>query len=164
MKKKLSLALALLLALLSVVSCSETPSEQTDTNTEVVSAEAAAAEEETVSESPNWDAVAKPDLGRMAINIESTIHEVNFHNKLDLEELTGERLDDAIYNRNRFVESKLNCVIKDNPATWNPGSVLETAVVAGTGEMDLAYGLIEQAGGLITKGYLKNYKELPTSI
>ena len=161
MKKKLSFGLALLMALLSVVSCSETPSEQTDTNTEVVSAEAAAAEEETVSESPNWDAVAKPDLGGMAINIESTIHEVNFHNKLDLEELTGERLDDAIYNRNRFVESKLNCLIKDNPATWNPGSVLETAVVAGTGEMDLAYGLIEQAGGLITKGYLKNYKELP---
>ena len=161
MKKKLSFLLALLMVLLSVVSCSETSSEQTDTKTEAVSAEVTVAEEEIISESPNWDAVAKPDLGGMAINIESTIHEINFHNKLDLEELTGERLDDAIYNRNRFVEDKLNCIIKDNPATWNPGSVLERAVAAGTGEMDLAYGLIEQAGGLIMKGYLKNYKELP---
>lgn len=161
MKKKLSLALALLLAMLSVASCGETNPEQTSANTEAVSAEEAMAAEEKESETPNWDAVAKPDLGGIAINIESTIHEVNFHNKLDLEELTGERLDDAIYNRNRLIETKLNCLIKDNPATWNPGSVLETAVVAGTGELDLAYGLIEQAGGLITKGYLKNYNELP---
>ncbi|MBQ2278479.1 MAG: hypothetical protein II333_07915, partial [Clostridia bacterium] len=71
-----------------------------------------------------------------------------------------ERLDDAIYNRNRLIETKLNCLIKDNPAMWNPGSVLETAVVAGTGELELAYGLIEQAGVLITKEYLKNYNEL----
>ncbi|MBQ9717732.1 MAG: hypothetical protein IJV76_07035, partial [Clostridia bacterium] len=141
--------------------CGNAATETPDGGAEAVSAEANTAADEAVSEHPNWDAVAKPNLGGMAINIESTIHEINFHNKLDLEELTGERLDDAIYNRNRFIETTLNCVIKDNPATWNPGSVLETAVVAGTGEMDLAYGLIEQAGGLITKGYLKNYNELP---
>ena len=160
MKKNLALVLALL-AMLSAVSCGNAATETPDGGAEAVSAEGNAAAEEAVSEHPNWDAVAKPNLGGMAINIESTIHEINFHNKLDLEELTGERLDDAIYNRNRFIETTLNCVIKDNPATWNPGSVLETAVVAGTGEMDLAYGLIEQAGGLITKGYLKNYNELP---
>ena len=161
MKKNLSLFLALLFSLMTVVSCGEsTENADTKDTVEVTGVENTASEEE-VSDHPHWDAVAKPDLGGLAINIESTIHEINFHNKLDLEELTGERLDDAIYNRNRFVESQMNCVIKDNPATWNPGSVLETAVVAGTGEMDLAYGLIEQAGSLITKGYLKNYNELP---
>ncbi len=158
MKKSLSLLLALLMFLLASVSCSE-QSPAPDTSDTTI--EDTAAAEETLSEHPNWDAAAKTSLDGININIESTIHEINFHNKLDLAEMTGERLDDAIYTRNRYIEEQLDCVIKDNPATWSPGDVLATAVTAGTGEMDLAYGLIAQAGALIKKGYLKDYNELP---
>lgn len=149
----------------TLLSCSGGGStENTDNSpdTAEISADAnSGTEEETQSESPNWDAVAKISLDGLVINIESTIHEENFYNKLDVDELTGERLDDAVYNRNRFVESQLDCVIADNPATWNPASVLETAVTAGTGEIDLAYGLIENAGALIEKGHLMPFNELP---
>jgi len=160
MKKTISFALALLLCLLSVTACSDSPAEtETETPPETI-ADPSAVEEETESPTPHWDAVAKTQLDGIEINITQNTYDPNFYNVVDWEEITGERLNDAIYNRNRYIEEQLNCVM-NVVSGGHPAGILEEAVIAGTGEVDLAYGLMGYGGGLIQKGYLMPFSDLP---
>ncbi len=160
MKKLFSFSLALLLCLLSVTACSDNPAEtETETAPETV-ADPAAVEEETESPTPHWDAVPKTSLGGIEINITQNTYDPNFYNVVDWEEITGERLNDAVYNRNRYIEEQFECVM--NVVSGGlPATILEEAVIAGTGEVDLAYGLMGYGGGLIQKGYLMPFNDLP---
>lgn len=161
MKKFISFSLSLMLCLLSVTACSEKP-EETETVAPVeTAADPSATEEETESPTPHWDNVAKTDLDGIEINISQNNYDKNFYNVVDWEEITGERLNDAVYNRNRFIEEQLSCVM-NVVSGGTPATILEEAVIAGTGEVDLAYGLMSYGGGLIQKGYLMPFNDLET--
>ena len=149
-KRIFTLLLALLM-LLSFASCSNTTTEEPEARTEDIQpgiAEAA----ETDSKTPNWDKVEKPDLGSISIDIIQCPPSANYYDALDWDEMTGDKLSDAIYDRNRFVERQLNMtlnVIKEDGA----GNKLMQSAMSGSGDYDLGFDLIQSyGGGLLQKG------------
>ena len=115
-------------------------------------------EAETESPTPNWDVVSKTDLGGMDIIATTNDFDSNFYNVLDWDEITGDNLKDAMYNRNRAVEGALNCVFS---VVYGGGTgILEKSVSAGSGDVDFAYNLVSAGGGLIQKGYLAPFDML----
>ena len=163
MKKWISLLLAVSLILALISSCGEAQTEETEKIPEeqeqTVSAEVT---EETVSATPNWDSVEKPDLGGISIDIIQCPPSANYYDALDWDEMTGDKLNDAIYDRNRFVEHALNTtlnVIKEN----NAGNKLTQSAMSASGDYDLGFDLIQSyAGGLLQKGLLRSYNTIRT--
>ena len=164
MKKRLSLFLALWFVLFSLLSCGESQEareEETDKQPTAVTP-ADGSEEETDSETPNWDMVEKPALTGISVDIIQCPPSANYYDALDWEEITGDKLGDAIYNRNRFIEQSLDMtmnVVKENGA----GSRLEQSAIAGSGDYDLGFDLIQSyGGGLLQKGLLRSYNTIKT--
>jgi len=88
----------------------------------------------------------------------------NMNTVLDFEAQTGESLDDAIYNRNRNAEEKLNFKLNViHNSGYHDGS-LNTAirkdVMSGDGVYDAAYAYGADVGSLITDEALLNLMEL----
>nr|MBQ4318212.1 hypothetical protein [Clostridia bacterium] len=84
---------------------------------------------------------------------------------LDYETLSGDIVEDAVYNRNRAVESKLN--IKLNvitPSDTNSGiqNELNKAVSAGDDLYDAAYTTSDNMSANIVNGYYLNLKDIDT--
>ena len=160
-KRMTALLLAALFLGASMVSCGESAANADQVPTADSAVQTPAAEavvEEPESATPNWDAVAKPDLGGMSIIATTNDFDSNFYNVLDWDELTGDNLKDAMYNRNRAVESALNCTF--TVIYGASTSVLEQSVAAGSGDVDFAYNLSSQGGGLLQKGYLAPFNML----
>lgn len=85
----------------------------------------------------------------------------NCYVKLDVEEQTGELVDDAVYNRNRMVEDKLGIKITEQAETftgWNdrnkPATIIQQDVTAGDENFDCAYISMSGAPGIVTGGYV----------
>jgi hypothetical protein len=162
MKKALSLFLALLMFLPVLAACGETEENGDGQKpTDAAQSEAASpaeAEAETESPTAHWDAVAKPDLGGMDIIGTTNNFDSNFYNVLDWDEITGDNLKDAMYNRNRAVESALGC--KFTVIYADGTSTIEQSVRSGSGDVDFAYNLVSQGGGLLQKGVLAPFDML----
>ena len=81
----------------------------------------------------------------------------NMHSVMDREELTGESLDDAIFNRNRLIEQKFDIKLKEElvTETWEflavPAAV-RTSVMAGDDTYDVCFVPMAGSSGLITEG------------
>lgn len=93
--------------------------------------------------------------------------------RVDIEEQSGEALDDAIYKRNRLVEDKLGVRIKEykspnGSGDWGTGQTalcneIVTMVMAGDSDYDAAYLPFRFQPAVITDGYLldmRSVKEL----
>ena len=164
MKKAAVLLLAALLLLPSLAACGESRTngdEPASSASDAAPSEVLSPEEtdaETESPTARWDAVPKTDLGGMAVVATTNPFDSNFYNVLDWDETTGDNLKDAMYNRNRAVEDTLNCKFS---VIYGSGSgVLEKSVSAGSGDVDFAYNLLSQGGGLIQKGFLMPFDRL----
>ena len=107
-----ALCLTILLLCGALTACGES-AENTEETAAVpsVDPETAAQEEETESATPHWDAVRKEDLGGITINTTCDEFDSNYYNVVDWDEISGEMLADAMYNRNRYVEEQLNCTL-----------------------------------------------------
>jgi hypothetical protein len=155
-----SLILVLLLAV-PFSSCGNAQPEETEAAPADIPAVIAEAEE-TDSKTPNWDRVEKPDLGGISIDIIQCPPSANYYDALDWDEMTGDKLSDAIYDRNRFVEKQLNAtlnVIKEDGA----GNRLTQSAMSGSGDYDLGFDLIQSyGGGLLQKGLLRSYNTIST--
>ena len=104
MKRNFTLALCLILAIISSVSCGAESGEETTTS-----------QNDTTSAPEITEAVYEyPDLklGGESFDILNSESVWSIYMDLDKAEMTGETLDDAIYQRNRFIEEKTGCVIK----------------------------------------------------
>lgn len=160
MKRFISFAMAMLICLLSVVSCGEGQQEETDTSPADTAAAPGEVVEETVSATPNWDAAAKINLDGISIDIACPATSATYYDALDFEESTGDKLNDAIYDRNRLLEEQMNFKLNALPDTGS-ATALATSVSAGTGDFDMALGLIQSYGGsLLSKGYLRAFNTL----
>ncbi|MBR4206513.1 MAG: extracellular solute-binding protein [Clostridia bacterium] len=163
--RTISLLLVLILFLPLLAACSESKENTEETAPPSATTDPTAAtetEEETESLTPHWDAVGKPDLGGISINALSDNFTSNYYNVLDWDEITGEGLADAMYNRNRLMEATLNCTLAIE-YNGSPANRLIQSVTAGTGDVDLCYELMTQAGGLITRGFLMPFNKLETA-
>lgn len=153
---KIYRTIALLTALLiasSLVSCS---SEQSSLNEDISSDDSSA-----LTQSPDYD-YPDVDYENYEFRILNFDYYANCNVRVDITEQTGEKLDDAIYARNRKVEDKLGFRIKEIQHTYGAWSATQkelislvtTSVMADDDEYDAAYLNLNFNVGAITDGCL----------
>ncbi len=140
MKQKFTLVLAILMLLLPLASCSETTNEEDPAAAPAVEADPAAIDAAEETEDPN----ARIDSGLPSADFGGYTFNIYIHNTItndfQAEEMTGEPVNDAEYERMVTVQDKGNCEIvplviaADNRQGQK---ALSTSVQAGTNDYDL---------------------------
>lgn len=87
--------------------------------------------------------------------------------QIDVDEMTGDALDDAVYERNRAIEEKLNFKLRELPLvnTNNDTAVVtneaQKVISAGDDAYDVMFLPINKKPSLITDGYLLDLAAMP---
>lgn len=162
MKRKLSLILALLI-LASTVSCANSENNSEETTPSDTSNTAA----DTVAEE-TADPNARLDSGLGSANFDGYNFNIFVHNTItndfDAEDITGEPINDAMYQRVTTVQDNANCKIEaiivtaDNRAGHKP---LGISVQAGTNDYDLACLSAYSSCNALISEYLQNLNNVP---
>lgn len=90
----------------------------------------------------------------------------NMYIHMDATELTGEALNDAVYNRNRKIEDALNCKIVEKNITNSNGTLTlltdeaKNTVVAGSDDYETMQLPVNQDISVVTGGYLMDMKSV----
>ncbi len=163
MKKQIALWLVIAMLAASVTACGNTTAETT--------ADTAAATE-AVTETEEQDARLAISDNLPASDFEGYDFRVitrdrdDFINDVGVElELTGDVVDDAIFNRNKTVEERFNVKLSATYAANDGaavGSAVQAAVTAGDDTYDLAQNQVIGMASLATTGYYMDwYTQLP---
>lgn len=163
MKKKLSLLLALLMLASSMAACAES-----DPNIDPASAETTASGEESPSAGEETAAEEEEtesfDPGLPATDFEGRIFNILtkagwtddwFESSIYTEELNGEVLNDAVFERNLHVQETYNVVLEE--IAGESGTFVtnvQSAVTAGDDIYDVVMPALGHAGSLGIDGYL----------
>ena len=159
-KHLLTAAAALLLLGTALASCGETASDPVNAENP---GNDTAAETAAVTETDVYDLVETPDLGgytfRICNNTSNFAYQV-----IDLDEATGEPLDDSIYRRNTEVEKALNITITAQDMAYNEViTTLKNSVMAGDNAYDVYFDEIGQfLGNGIFNTYLTDMQSVST--
>lgn len=153
--------LIFLLAAIMMQSCSSgTGDETTNAGTESTDAETTA-ESETETETEPEETY---DLGAMEFNMcNPDPAAMTWANPImDAVEITGEPLNDAIYERNRGLEKKLNIVIKETYTDdiWGP-NLLRSIVTASDQSYDIVTMLDRFSLSALSEKLIVSYQDLP---
>ena len=154
MKQKLSLILALLI-LASAVSCGETSENPPETSSGGETTTATEAETE-----PEYT-FANVNLGGAKLPILNSSTTWGFYTTLDLDEATGESLDDAVYERNSKLEEKFNFefeVTEDD--ITKTIDMMKTAILSGDDIYKAGFLRGEYLSPLISEGMFINLNSL----
>jgi len=165
MKRNLILALVAAMLLPTFASCSDAPAaENGGGNT----ASASDGTVETVAEEPEpdkydlakekFDAIAAADFAGADFGIASQAATGNSEKEIWVEELTGDTVNDAVYNRNLSINERFNCNITLTPGDVN--SIVRQAVQAGDGTYKLAFPNMATAASMAQVGLLMDYNRL----
>ena len=126
--------------------------------------------EDTTSETTTGYPYEIKDFGGYTFKILNLDEQYGCYIRLDFDEQTGEKLDDAVYNRNRRVEDRLNFrleeVILSGGAAWGTGqtsvcNALIQSVMADDGAYDAAYLPVYFQPSAVTDGYVMNLLDIP---
>ena len=170
MKKHLSLLLALLMLAPAIVSCAETEDTASPDATPTVSAEQTAEEtvpEETEISRENYPDTLSDDLdfGGATVTIHSRGDDQAYL-EIGVEEMTGEPVNDAVYERNAMVSERLN--IQLNPIRaegWeaynNAIASLRASIMSADGAYDIIAGWSARIPALSLEGLLLDVLTLP---
>ena len=172
MNKKLT---AILLAMLMVAptvltACSEsTENAETTASAQTTTNEATAGETETESDETERryaDVPADSNFGGYSFNIlcSSNSEYGGVQDDFYAEEITGEGINDARYNRNTTVGDKLNVTINPIDAEVGEGNgytMISQSVQAGTGDYDLATACGYTTTRLAQNNFLYDMKNVP---
>ena len=136
MKKRIPALLLVALMMTQFAACSEAPADEgTASGSEVSTpaAEEAAAAETTEEDVLNALLAEVPGGDYGGYEFTMLNNESNFaYTLMSAEELTGEGINDAIYNRNVAVAEKLNIAIKENMVTYSQVTTdMNTCIAAG---------------------------------
>ena len=159
---------ALLLALLILLSsCSEAvpqEPEQTDTpvtENQTVTPETAAPLTELEKRASVKDTLPEKDYGGTEFRIstkQGTLYEI------DAEELTGDLLNDALYDRNLRIEDRFNVrivpVITEAGDGMTQVNNVRQSIISADNTFDLAATYVFTTGSIITDGYYRNWLNL----
>jgi len=166
MKKTLALLLALLCTAGSLAACGEGEKESDNpgVNPGTSGNQEETQPEETEKPTPNWDAVDKTSLGGTEINtINRVFDPAGEYIALDFAEYTSDVLDKAIFERNRLLESTLDC--KFIVTELENGEIVDTvkqSIEGGDGSVDLAYTDMYNIGVMLTNGLLMPFNFVET--
>ncbi|MBR4960525.1 MAG: hypothetical protein IKY52_06490 [Clostridia bacterium] len=162
----ISLLIALLLTGSSILSCStdeatgETQAPEnieekvTETETEP------APESDPIADRTLSDDVPELDFGGAdfrSMSQESCVQDIY------VEDISGETLNDAIYNRNLLISERFNVnILSPNAITWDIlGQQVKSTVTAGDDAYDLVLGQMAESSSAALSGYFRNLLELP---
>lgn len=122
---------------------------------------------ETENEEEKWQ-YPDVDYGGGAFRILNLDQLWDMFIRIDVDELTGEPLNDAVYNRNRTVEDKLNCKIVEKCLENDSANTItritdlaQQSIMANEDAYDVMYLPINQNTSLITQGYLLDLQAIP---
>ena len=164
--KLISILLAMLLAL-PMTGCSEDPAASADTEP------TAAGETQAETEAETEETRLKPDIPETADYggdeilflhwmLEDWEPTVRASRDIFAAELTGEAINDAVYNRNVAVESSYNVQIAlEKMQLAQVDSAVNKAVTAGDDTYDVVYPRLYEAASMYPKGYFINLLEVP---
>ncbi|NLZ36883.1 MAG: hypothetical protein GX897_05330 [Clostridiales bacterium] len=147
LKKLIAVAVAVLI-FASVFACGEKPADTAETAAQTT-AETTAGEEI----SP-LDALPPNDFGGYEFRILGDVNSNWWIISLDAEDLDGEIINDTVYERNRFVESKYNVVISSQETT-NAMPQVEKSVNAGSADYDMVWERINAMVKTAQNGYFR---------
>ncbi len=155
-KKNILVILVLLLALQSTSCSSDSDSKTTDNSNETPAATEVSSETET--DRYIADYLPEKDFGGYSfrmVNIEEDIFAP--------EELTGESLNDSVYERNRLIEEEYNVVLTQTQAnTWDKNyAVLEQCSRAQTDDFDLIRLIMREAFPATLNHIIASKEHLP---
>ena len=148
MKRALSLIIALLMLSASFASCSEKQNDETEKpSSETV----AAVESETVeaAEEKVTDNLPEKDFGGMDFVIYT--REITTHSPFLVEEINGEELNDAMYQRNLSVEDRFK--VKFSEEMYSDEGKPYTFITAGDNTYSLMNVRCTAANNIAQKGY-----------
>ncbi len=145
--------------------CSDAPAAENGGSNAVSASDGTA---ETVAEEPEADkydlakekfeAIAAADFAGADFGIASQAATGNSEKEIWVEELTGDAVNDAVYNRNLTVNDRFNCNITLTPGDVN--SIVRQAVQAGDGTYKLAFPNMATAASMAQVGLLMDYNKL----
>ncbi|MBO7403393.1 MAG: hypothetical protein J6V24_00390 [Clostridia bacterium] len=168
MKKALSLLLALALLLPALAACSESK-ENTDPGTSLGDVSAPGAAEETVpaetEETIIGDQVPDLDFGGATVTMAGQGTGDAGNNNLDMtvEEMTGDVVTDAIYQRTLAMEERFNVSIAEPLMTdyTTISNTIKSMVTAGDSTYDFVVNQLAQTSADVLNGYSMNLNEIP---
>ncbi len=166
-KKLFITLLAALLTATSVVSCGKPAEESVDTDTADTTAPETVEETEPAETRLTPDIPTTGDYGGDEIHFLHWYHDaweqtVRMNRDLVAAELTGEAINDAVYNRNIAIESAYNVKITMENMLLNliDGAV-NKAVTSGDDTYDVVYPRLYEAATMFPKGYFTNLHNVP---
>lgn len=160
-KHSLILLLAALLVSTSFAACGQTENETTAVTTADTTPAATETEEETDSLEARKridDGLGEHDFGGEDYRM---LYQERYAEFQYVEELTGDVLNDAVYNRNMNVEDRFNAKIVHNVGAEEQLAMdIKNSVLAGNDEYDLYMGHTMYTGKYAVQGIFRNAKEL----
>lgn len=76
-------------------------------------------------------------------------------------ELTGDALNDAVFNRNTTIEDRYNVTILSNEESHRTGETLSKLVTAGEDLYHLTFSMQNEVGSMVLKGNFQDMTDLP---
>ena len=161
MKRFLTLILAAALFLTLLTSCSEKTAEETAGQDAAPSAETPAADTAVEEETENpLDALPEADFGGASYHILGDVNSNWWIISLNSEEVTGEIINDTVYERNAFAEERYNVDVTSEETT-NATTQVEKSVKAGGNDYSAVWERINALIPAAQNGYLKNLYKVP---
>lgn len=161
MKRISTLALALLLLLSSCGGAAEETEAAADTSAVETEAETAPLTE-MEKRALVKDDLPDKDFGGMQFRIstkQGTLYEI------DAEELTGDLLNDALYDRNLRIEERFNVEIVPVITEAGDGNThvnsVKQSIIAADDAFELAATYVFTSGSIVTEGYYLNWLNMP---
>ena len=155
-----ALLLSLLMITPTLTACGNTEN-AAETAADTASAETVPAETE-----PAWQYPEK-DFEGASYRIYNMDNFYNMYVTMNRDELNGNILDDAVYNRNRGVEEALNCVITEilhvaPDCNYQPMfTTARSSVLGGSDDYEIMYLPVSEQISLVTDGILQDLYTIP---
>ncbi len=165
LRRTAALILAALM-LLPAAACSEKPgqTDEQDAQDSPVSVSGTPADVETdAPETRQPNALPEKDWGGKTFRVigqtNPTYSQFSNH-EIDAEELTGDALNDAIFNRNLTIENRYNTLIEGDVSSQTAHDRLHQTVMAGDDTFHLAFCVSESIGSVVLRGDFQNIQDL----
>ena len=166
MKRFILIFLAASLILCGTAACSEKPGDDGGSTVSPTAASDEAGGETAAEPEPDpydyarekFNAVAEADFDGADFGITSQAATGNSEKEIWVEELTGDVVNDAVYNRNLSVNARFNCNITLTPGDVN--SIVRQAVTSGDSSYKLAFPNMATAASLAQQSFLMDYMKM----
>lgn len=174
LKRTMAMLIALLMLVPTLASCSDnTPAETKETTSQQETAQTAESTDASADETTAEDERIKPNIPESADFGGDTITFLHWYNTawtetvrqsrdIYAEGITGEAINDAVYNRNVKIEDayKVKIALQLEQST-DIASMVGQQVTAGDSTYDVVYQLLSAAPALIQKSYFHNLFNVP---